>query len=244
MIRGLSFQRGVFFIGKKHVGYAYDKKNGERVEAVRRLNVKAWLTMFALIVRSLPVVHVLFICTFVALIYVPKSFPQLFSWDGLPEYSIFYLAFGLHFLFPKELRQYHGAEHKVFSDRGIKSLARLYMIRRAAITNERCSTNVVVLFFLIAIGLFVLLSLFQVENSFMWATYIAVPSSFLMHKLLFFNMFAFLRRPLLKLSYFLQVHVTTKAPTRRHLATAICAYRRLAEVEFPHHLAEEEQKSE
>ncbi|HHY21746.1 MAG TPA: MTH1187 family thiamine-binding protein [Bacilli bacterium] len=242
MIRGLSFQRGIFFIGKEHVACAYDK-DGERVDWVKPIGFKTLLTMIQLVIGSMPKWFKWLSVVLFALIFIPKIFIMLFPesslWRGLPFYSLLYYAFGTHFTFPNELRKYHGAEHKVFSDRGVKKKARLYVIRRAAITNRNCSTNFVVIYFLMTLGLYVLFLLLELNTPLMWASYLAAPLAPLTHQLLTFKSFNWLKAPILKLSYYLQVHVTTKEPERKHLLTAIHSYRKLAEVEFPEHLIEE-----
>ncbi len=49
--------------------------------------------------------------------------------------------------------------------------------------------------------------------------------------------FGWLSRLVLATSYWLQQHVTTAEPDRQHLLVGIAAYRRLATMEFPDHLA-------
>ncbi len=48
--------------------------------------------------------------------------------------------------------------------------------------------------------------------------------------------FSFLRKPLLAISYFLQKHITTTEPDKKHLIASIESYRKLAEKEFPEKL--------
>ncbi|MBP1933773.1 hypothetical protein J2Z37_003786 [Ammoniphilus resinae] len=69
-----------------------------------------------------------------------------------PDYPFYLLplaTFGYHFFFPYPLRQFHGAEHKMFSHQGEKSLETLHDIAESDIVNYHCSTNSVVTFYLL-----------------------------------------------------------------------------------------------
>src|SRR5690625_1782807 len=112
-IRGLSFQNGIFFIGKKFVSCSYHK-DGRLHSWLEPLHVRTLLRMFTHTLGAMPTIFKMCILLFISLIYIPKIFFPPTAWQGLPYYTIFYFAFGTHFIFPQQLRKYHGAEHKVF----------------------------------------------------------------------------------------------------------------------------------
>nr|WP_096201243.1 MTH1187 family thiamine-binding protein [Bacillus sp. FJAT-45350] len=242
MIRGLSYQNGVFFIGKKHVACAYDD-NGKISDWVKPIDGPTLFLMTKAIIISMPLWFKIISVLYLTLIFIPKLLVlfdiTLFEWSGLPFYFLFYYMFGTHFIFPEKLRKYHGAEHKVFSDRGVKKRGRLYRIKRAAITNRNCSTNTVVLYFsLVIVGTLALLYNFSFFEALQWASYGSLLLVPIINTSLKFSLMKPVRNYILKTSYYLQEKVTTTEPDRKHLLTAIQSYRRLAEVEFPEHLVE------
>ncbi len=241
MIKGLSYQNGIFFIGKEYVACAYNN-NGRISDWVKPLNVKTILLMVSQVFTSMPWLFKLFTIIFMSLIFVPKLSPFFFGftiWDGLPYYFLFYYMFGTHFIFPKTLKKYHGAEHKVFSDRGIIKQSRLYQIRKAAITNRYCSTNIVVIYFSSVILVSLLLfPFFTATKAIMWASYLAVVLVILINLTFNKRPMRLIRRFVITVSYYLQKQVTTTEPERVHLMTAIRSYRKLAKQEFPHLIEE------
>jgi uncharacterized protein (TIGR00106 family) len=238
MIRGLSYQRGIFFMGKSHVACAYHEK-GRLKSWIKPYDTNTMFIMLKQIISSMPWWFKLVVLTWVLAVSVPKipftDFPQ---WSGLPFYTLIYLIFGTHFIFPRSLRKYHGAEHKVFSDRGVKRRGRLYRIKKAAITNRYCSTNIVVIYFLSVILLtFCLIVIgFSLFDGVMYASYAALLFIPFGQRLMKIKSFRFLRMFILKISYWLQVKVTTEEPEHKHLICAIQSYRMLAKEEFPEHL--------
>ncbi len=163
------------------------------------------------------------------------------SWEGLPYYSIFYLMFGTHFIFPRQLRKYHGAEHKVFSERGIIRRSALYRIQKAAITNRYCSTNTVVIYFMSVItGTLLGLALGLGGRSLEVASYSSLLAIPLITSLMNVRGFSWLKKIILALSYWCQIHITTAEPGRDHLLASIDSYRKLAEVEFPEQLIDKQ----
>ncbi|BAB05156.1 MTH1187 family thiamine-binding protein [Halalkalibacterium halodurans] len=235
-IRGLSFQQGIFYIGKRHVACAYHV-NGRLKTWLRPLNQKTLLQMMKHVTQGLPVWFKLLVLTLLSLVLVPKLFVALgmMTWTGLPLYTLLYLAYGTHFIFPTELRKYHGAEHKVFSDRGLIRRARIEEIRQAEITNRYCSTNMVVIYFgsvcfLTMVGL---ISGLSIEPTLMYASYSSVFAVPIVQRVMEWRGFAWLRNIILHISYWLQRHVTTLEPDTMHMIAAIESYRRLAFREFP-----------
>jgi uncharacterized protein (TIGR00106 family) len=146
--------------------------------------------------------------------------------------------FGTHFWFPRQLRKYHGAEHKVFSDNGVIRRGRLFQIRKADITNRYCSTNVVVIYFLsVFLGTVGLLAF---TGQFGWSLEIASYASLAMvpvvQRLIKVKGLGVVKRVILAISYWLQIHVTTKEPEHAHMVASIESYRKLAVKEFPERL--------
>ncbi|UOE95744.1 MTH1187 family thiamine-binding protein [Alkalihalobacillus sp. LMS39] len=238
LIRGISFQKGVFFIGKDYVSCAYSD-NGKLIkEWVKPLEASTALVMARLVFFSMPLWYKILTAILISLVVIPKIghaiYPDFIPFYGLPDYVLLYYAFGTHFIFPTQLKKYHGAEHKVFSDRGMKRMARLYQIRKAAITNRFCSTNLVVVYFsLVLVGSIVLSFLFPPAQAIMWASYSAVFISPPVNKALKYRALTWVRSYVLAVSYFLQKKVTTMEPERHHMITAIRSYRGLAKAEFP-----------
>mgnify|MGYP001241808016 CR=1 FL=1 len=232
-IRGLSYQSGIFFIGKRFVSCGYHEDN--RLKSwVRPLDGKTLIVMLMQMLRATPLSFKILALLVFLLVFLPKSLAT--SWEGLPYYTIFYFLFGTHFLFPRELKKYHGAEHKVFSERGPILRSRLADIQRAAITNRYCSTNVVVTYFLSVLVLFlVFISFGMKETALPIASYSSLITTMLVSPLMNVNGFGWLKKIILSISYFCQKHITTTEPDRKHLLAAIDGYRKLAEKEFPDH---------
>ncbi len=241
MIKGLSYQNGIFFIGKEFVACAYND-NGRISDWVRPLNLKTIFLMARQVFTSMPLLFKLVTIVFMALVFVPKLllfFIDLSIWRGLPYYFLFYYMFGTHFLFPKTLKQYHGAEHKVFSTRGKIKQSRLYQIRKAAITNPHCSTNAVVIYFSSVVVLTLILIPFNTFTAaIMWGSYGAVLIVLLLNQTINKRPMRIVTKLVLKVSYYLQKHITTTEPERVHLLTAVRSYRKLAQQEFPHLIEE------
>lgn len=241
-IRGMSYQKGIFFIGEKSVACAYEQE-GQIAEWIRPLNVSTALTMVKQIFFSMPFWFRFFTYLLFAAIFLPKLPFIEIGWNGLPYYFLAYYGFGTHFLFPKELRKYHGAEHKVFSDNGIKKSSRLYVIKKAKITNRYCSTNLVVIYFSVAALLSCLFFLFMsFSSAVMWASYISLLCVPLVNWLMGIPNMKWIRKYVLTVSYWLQEKWTTAEPERKHLLTAIKSYAKLAEHEFPGHFGKQKEE--
>nr|WP_100372465.1 MTH1187 family thiamine-binding protein [Bacillus sp. FJAT-45037] len=241
MIRGLSYQRGIFFIGKMHVACAYHE-NGRLKTWIKPYETKTMLVMMRQIISAMPMWFTLIAAAWVSLVIVPKltTLIDASNWTGLPVYTLFYLMLGTHFIFPESLKKYHGAEHKVFSDRGVKRRGRMYRIKKAAITNRNCSTNVVVIYFLsvivTVIGLYA--GGWQWSEALMYGSYGSLLAIPVVQQLMKYKAFRWLKSFILAISYWLQVKVTTSEPEHKHIICAIESYRKLAKEEFPQHLVE------
>jgi len=222
---GLSYTRGVFF---------YNPQRGIAHAAVDRGKLRTdffpWgaqgiLFMLGRVLTTLPWYLYLVILACLLLGVMPYVSNE-WGLPPLPLYSLLVVALGYHFAFPIALRRFHGAEHKVFSHRGLMHIRELDQIERANIVNRGCSTNSVVLFFLIflatipfvggwiASGLGVL-ALVVVPRFVTWCD----------------------RRVVFPISAWFQKHVTTAEPEELHLKVAIISYvslktgRALTEVE-------------
>ncbi|WP_164985059.1 DUF1385 domain-containing protein [Ammoniphilus sp. CFH 90114] len=140
MIRGMSYPKGIFYMDKDHIAHAMIDQNGDIQTKVLPFDFPG-LVFF--IKRTLFTIPLYFLIGMIG----------LFLWIALqPGYPLFWIplaAFGYHFIFPYTLKQYHGAEHKVFSHQGLKTYRSLNEIRRCNIVNRHCSTNGVVIFYLL-----------------------------------------------------------------------------------------------
>ncbi|RXI99586.1 DUF1385 domain-containing protein [Anaerobacillus alkaliphilus] len=242
----MSYQNGIFFMGKTHISCAYNEQ-GKIVEWVKPIDSKSLLQASKQVIVAMPLWFKLLSMIFFLAIFLPKvlvTFGGL-GWNGLPYYSIFYYIFGTHFIFPKELRKYHGAEHKVFSFSGVKAMYRAHEIKQAKITNRYCSTNIVVVYFSLVITLTLLASLYlSFYDAIALASYGALLITPLLNKKLNHKWLRFIRGYVLNVSYYLQEKVTTTEPDDFHIRTAIRSYRRLALKEFPSELRERIQPKE
>jgi len=239
MIKGLSYENGIFFIGKRFISCAYNDQ-GKIRDWVKPLNIQSLLVVFRQVITSLPLWFKFVTVSYFSLIFIPRliivSGGQI-DWQGLPLYFLFYYMLGNHFIFPKNLRKYHGAEHKVFSYRGIKTISNLAEIKQAKITNRYCSTNLVVAYFCSVIFWTVgLLLFFPFLQAVEWASYGSMVLAPLVNSQLNKRGMGLVKFYLLKISYYLQEKITTTSPDEIHLKTAIRSYRRLALREFPNEI--------
>lgn len=239
MIKGLSFENGIFFIGKRHISCAYNYQ-GQIRDWVKPLNKKLLLHVFKLVITSMPLSFKFGSAIFFSLIFIPKLILLLggeIKWQGFPLYFLFYYMYGTHFIFPKNLRKYHGAEHKVFSYKGIKMNANLAKIKQAKITNRYCSTNLVVVYFSSVVFLTVILLLFSpFTDAVKWASYGSMIIAPIVNSQLNRWGMGVVKSYVLKISYYLQEKITTTDPDDFHLKAAVRSYRRLALREFPNQI--------
>ncbi|MFZ4452039.1 MTH1187 family thiamine-binding protein [Salibacterium aidingense] len=243
-MKGLSYQNGVLFIGKEYIGWAcWD--NRRPVSRVLPVSMTAMLKIGQHVFKSMPLWYKVTSGLLICLVFLPDLLGLISGTrlPGVPLYILLYYLMGTHFFFPAELRKFHGAEHKVFSYKGVKRRKNLHRIRQSAITNRYCSTNTVILYFLLTGAGYGLMRLwFSWDFSLETASYAAVPLSMAGHRLLQMERMSKIRAPFLRLSYFVQRHIACSAPERKHLRTALEAYRALAEQEFPHLLEERKSK--
>jgi uncharacterized protein YqhQ len=216
MIRGMSYYKGIFFMNSNGIAHA-TVKDGQIATKYMPIGVKSMLFMAQRLLFSIPLYFALLGLILFNMIVQPEPFiellPESITIPRIPEYALLYFMLGYHFIFPRELKKYHGAEHKVFSYRGERHLVKEEEIGKANIVNRNCSTNSVILIFLVF-----LVSVWFVGG---WlATGIAVLANFLMPKVwpwgywkLFFPVSAFMQR-----------HVTTAQPDSIHLRVAILSY--------------------
>jgi len=207
MINGISFAKGVFFHNYKVLSCA-EVKNGVIHVWAEKMTFRTVLKMWYRILFSLPWHYHLFH----AFLVLNVLYPLYVALD--PLWLIVY-AVGFHFVFPKQLKQFHGAEHKVFSHTGRKTLDQLDEIARASIVNSGCSTNVITYFFVFFLPALLILPL-------VWsilAGFAGVLLCSIKHRYVYRIV-----QPLLRISAFLQKYVTTKEPERLHLETAVRSY--------------------
>lgn len=235
----MSFQKGIIFIGKKHVACSYTEKNGKQVTWLKPLNPATILQTGKLVYFSMPRWYHLIFWFLLISVFVPPLLNQLSGqWElvELPLFPVLFFLFGTHFWFPKELKKYHGAEHKVFSYKGIISVVNRRKIERALITNRNCSTNGVLLYFVAVFLITTLMAVFS-ERGIIDILDLAAIIALVILPLLSFWLrkgdISFLRGWVLTASYWLQKHVTTADPDIKHINMAIRSYRKLALMEFP-----------
>lgn len=235
MVKGLSFQKGIIFIGTKHIACAYHVdsriKTWIKPASPQNLMYVGWMVFAAM-----PAWYHLLLFAWIFLIVLPYGMNAVGSdWEfGLPSYTLIYFFLGTHFWFPKELKKYHGAEHKVFSFREVISVRNQNKIVKATITNRYCSTNSVMLFFLLVpiVSACFYLAM-DWSSAWKWGTITTLllwpPSTYWLNRTKETTIHTYL----LALSYWLQRQVTTLPPDTKHVKTAIMAYRKLALKEFP-----------
>lgn len=237
MIKGLSFQNGVFFIGRKYVSCAFIK-NGKKGFWIEPLTGSALLKVISTVIIAMPMLFKLFSIVSLSLIFIPKYID--IGWNGLPYYFIFYYTLGTHFFFPVQLRKFHGAEHKVFSYPGSKTLSNLNEIKAAQITNRYCSTNLVVVYFhCVLITTYLLSHIYSIDLAVAYASYGSLLLAPLLNSQLNRSFFAWIKKYVLTVSYYLQKKITTAEPDDEHLFTAIRSYRGLLLREFPSQVRKE-----
>jgi hypothetical protein len=211
MIMGISFGRGVLFHDRDVLACAEVKDGVIHVwaeEMTLKTIVKMWYRIFFSFPWYYQLFHLMLACYAVAAVLGA-------SWAVInPAWIAIYVA-GFHFIFPRRLKKFHGAEHKVFSYRGKKSLEAIEQIARANIVNDGCSTNLVIWFFL---GFLLTVFFLPLEWSLVCGA-AALLAGMLGDRVLR-KYFGFVY----KLSAFSQKHFTTKEPDRLHLETAIRSY--------------------
>jgi len=211
MIMGMSFSRGVLFHDRNVLACAEVKGGVIHMWAEKitlRTIGKLWYRIFFSFPWHYQLFHLL-LAVYAVAAYANPSF-ALFD----PMWIAVYIG-GFHFVFPRVMKKFHGAEHKVFSYGGKKSLDAVGEVAKADIVNAGCSTNLVVWFFL---GFLLTVLLLPLG----WSIACGVA-------MLLLGMFGerFLRKYCgfaYRLSGFFQKHFTTKEPDRVHLETAIRSY--------------------
>ncbi|GED66381.1 hypothetical protein BRE01_00830 [Brevibacillus reuszeri] len=211
MIMGMSFGRGVLFHDRNVLACA-EVKDGVIHLWAEKITIRTIGKLWYRIFFSFPWYYQLFHLLLAG--YVIATFVNP-AWEIISPLWVAVYIGGFHFVFPRMMKKFHGAEHKVFSYHGKKSLSALSDIARADIVNDGCSTNMVVWFFT---GF--LLSAFFLPME--WSLVCGLAG-------LFAGMFGdrVLRKYcgfIYKLSGFFQKYFTTKEPDRLHLETAIRSY--------------------
>jgi len=204
MIRGMSYPKGVFYMDREHIAHATITKDGNIATTLLPFGTEGLWFFIKRTCFTLPIYFI-----------VGLIFTTLWIWKqpGFPFYFLLLVGFGYHFVFPYPLKQYHGAEHKVFSYQGKKTMEALEAVRSSNIVNRNCSTNNVITFYLLfLLGYYPLggngaacLGLIGV-----WA----IPRFLkpIDQKIIF------------PISAYFQRHVTTVEPETRHLKAALLSY--------------------
>ncbi|GED29687.1 DUF1385 domain-containing protein [Brevibacillus centrosporus] len=211
MIMGMSFSRGVLFHDRNVLACAEVKDGVIHLWAEKitiRTIGKLWLRIFF----SFPWYYQLFHFLLAAYVVAAFLYPSLEIVD--PMWVAVYIG-GFHFVFPSVMKKFHGAEHKVFSHYGKKSMGALEEVAQANIVNAGCSTNLVVWFF---VGFLLTVLLLPLEWSVAAGIATLLAGMFGERYLRKYCGFAY------KLSEFFQKHLTTKEPDRIHLETALRSY--------------------
>lgn len=205
MITGISFGRGVLFHNRKVLACA-EVRGGVIHSWAEPITFRTLFKMWWRIIFAIPWYYQLFhTCLVLSILF----------YDIDPVWMIIY-GVGYHFVFPKQLKQFHGAEHKVFSYQGEKKLEHWNEIRQASIVNSGCSTNYVTYFFVCFLPVCWFLPL--------WVS-VLIGAGGMVAGLIGEKYMRSYLKPFFVISGFLQKYVTTKEPERIHLETAIRSYR-------------------
>ncbi|RKD72989.1 uncharacterized protein DUF1385 [Sinobaca qinghaiensis] len=233
-MKGLSFQKGVMFFGKHYISICICHSDLQRVYVLDNTKINLGKITWILL-RSLPAGYQAGLFLLILLLAVRAAGGiSLGAWEtaGLPFYTVLLIFFGSHFMFPGEWRKFHGAEHKVFSYKGLKTVQNVNEIKKASITNRYCSTNIVVLYFA---GFIIFTGLLWIPAGLSSA---AAVSAWLNSILAFAggvwlrgNSRKPLRRWVLRISYWTQKHIACAEPSEKHLTAAVQAYQLLQKKE-------------
>lgn len=233
-MKGLSFQKGVMFFGKHYISICLQHKNQQHVYALNKTKINLGKITWILL-RSLPAGYQAGLFLLILLLAVRAAGGiSLGVWetDGLPLYTVLLIFFGSHFMFPGEWRKFHGAEHKVFSYKGLKTVQNVNEIKKAPITNRYCSTNVVVLYFA---GFIIFTSLLWVPAGFSSAAAVSAWLNAVLASAggvwLRKSSRSPLRKWVLRISYWTQKHISCAEPSEKHLTAAVQAYQLLQKKE-------------
>lgn len=228
MVRGISHAKGIMFIGPSQISHSYEK--GGVIHNIQEpKNLWTLCMNTGRMTMMLPVRHLLVLFGTGAL----AGFTYLSA--GVPNipFSIYVLIlFSYHFWFPMEMRKYHAAEHQVFSSRQKDRHFQTEKVLTASAVNRNCSTNVILMYFL-------LFSLMLVSAAFFYrfidavsiAAYTAVPFTFILIKTVKRWRYSAPGKEFHQISAWLQKNVTTAPPEIRHVQLAVAAYGRLLEAE-------------
>lgn len=229
MIRGMSYYRGIFFMNNKGISHA-TIKNGKIITHYHPMSFRAILFLFSRLLFAVPLYFLLLGIVLIILIEQPSIIYSNMAFTNqipkVPLYIYILFLFSYHFMFPLQLKKYHGAEHKVFSYRGKKHLANATEIQSADIVNRYCSTNTVVFFFC-----FFILS-FPFVNGWI-ATLIGFLAIILIPRFWKWGD----RHIFFPISSYLQKIITTSTPNEHHMKVAILSYMSL---QAEHALSEDE----
>lgn len=204
MIRGMSYPKGIFYMDKEHIAHATIKDDARIVTTVLPFGMEGVWFFIKETFLSLPLYFILLLLLTTAWIWIQP---------GFPFYFLLIAGFGYHFLFPYRLKQYHGAEHKVFSHHGKKTIEALQEVKASDIVNRNCSTNQVITFFLLF-----LIGYYPLGGN--GAAVLALVAVWVIPRYLK----PVDQRIIFPISAYFQRRVTTVEPEDRHLKVALLSY--------------------
>jgi hypothetical protein len=205
MIRGMSYPKGIFYMNKEYIAHASIGRDRTIQTDLFPVGTAGLLFFIKRTLFSTPWYFLLIVTALAGwIILIRPDFPFFFLLIAL---------FGYHFIFPYPLRQYHGAEHKIFSYSGEKTLEALAQIETASIVNRNCSTNSAVYFFLLF-----LLTYYPLGGNV--ASIVAISGMILIPRFLPVGD----EKIIFPISAFFQKHVTTAEPDAKHLKVALLSY--------------------
>lgn len=204
MIRGMSYPKGVFYMDKDHIAHAAITKDGEIHTSLFSFDSDGILFFIKRTIFSIPWYFALGMLLLA--IWVGKQ-------PGVPFFYLLLAGFGYHFIFPYPLKQFHGAEHKVFSHQGNKSIQSLEDIKKCDIVNRHCSTNAVTTFYLLF-----LMGFFPLGGN--GAALVGLLGVWLVPR--WFKKVD--QHVVFPISSFFQKRVTTVEPEEKHLKAALFSY--------------------
>ncbi|PTL40495.1 DUF1385 domain-containing protein [Alkalicoccus saliphilus] len=223
MVRGLSFPGGVMFAGGGWLSCAYYKK-GKRSTWLRPLNMKAYFYAFWTAAGTFSVISRLIF--FGIIVFLGGGASGIVP--SLPMYIYLWLIVGFHFLFPKEMKKFHAAEHQVLALKGKTAELTVEKVLEKPVVNRHCSTNTALLYAALTIFLTLLAAPFlRFESVLPAAAYGALAGTVILHPWMKNKKSSFLKEKLLFLSAWIQKNNTTSPPEKKHVETALYAYTQL-----------------
>lgn len=228
MIRGVSHAKGVMFIGPSWISHTWKHKGVQHHIQVQK-NFGTILLNTLRILILLPMWCWIFVAG--ALIFISVSNLSA-GVPAIPWAAFILMLFSFHFWFPGEMRKYHAAEHQVFSSYRNRDQNNWEKVIQAPVVNRNCSTNIILMYFIIVLLLFTLsVNVLSFRGSISFAAFAAVPMSFIFTAVAAKYRKKWLIQYFYQSSFWLQRFVTTSPPDKEHVVLAISAFQQLMEAE-------------